>query len=141
MVRPMIRMSQIAASVESRGMNLMHSLFFLNATSSEGKNEKRHESSRDADISIPSTRLLSRTLPVSGSDRSPEWPDRRAGFYPSCPPQGRSGQTGGDCRVGVSHPALRSRPDPRQPLPRRGAQGYVHFCKERQLGINRGAGF
>lgn len=53
MVRPMIRMSQIAASVESRGINLMHSLFFLKANSSEEKdNKKRCESSRDASISI-----------------------------------------------------------------------------------------
>lgn len=52
MVRPMIRMSQIAASVESRGINLMHSLFFLKATSSEEKDKKRYESFTDANISI-----------------------------------------------------------------------------------------
>lgn len=34
--RPKIRISQIAASVESRGMNLMHSLFFRKAVSSAG---------------------------------------------------------------------------------------------------------
>lgn len=44
-----IRISQIAASVESRGMNLMHSLFFLKATSSvktkQNKNSRRAEAS------------------------------------------------------------------------------------------------
>lgn len=56
MVRPMIRMSQMAASVESRGINLMHSLFFLKATSSEGKDHKeRYESSRGAHISTLNT--------------------------------------------------------------------------------------
>lgn len=32
--RPKIRMSQMAASVESRGINLIHNLLFLNAGSS-----------------------------------------------------------------------------------------------------------
>lgn len=35
--RPRMRMSQMAASVESRGMNLMHSRLFLKACSSGGK--------------------------------------------------------------------------------------------------------
>lgn len=55
LVRPMIRMSQMAASVESRGMNLMHSLFFLKATSSAGKNKERRESiwSTGSPVSFP----------------------------------------------------------------------------------------
>lgn len=48
LVRPMMRMSQMAASVESRGINLMHSLFFLKATSSKERTTERCESDRDA---------------------------------------------------------------------------------------------
>lgn len=39
--RPKIRMSQMAASVESRGMNLIHNLLFLNAGSS-GETQHQH---------------------------------------------------------------------------------------------------
>lgn len=46
LVRPMMRMSQMAASVESRGMNLMHSLFFLKTTSSKGRRTERCETWR-----------------------------------------------------------------------------------------------
>jgi hypothetical protein len=38
----------MAASVESRGINLMHSLFFLKATSSEEKDNRESMSHRDA---------------------------------------------------------------------------------------------
>lgn len=90
MVRPMIRMSQIAASVESRGINLMHSLFFLKANSSEEKdNKKRYESSRDANISI-----LNAVSPVP----FPSWWQERlaiqvVGLHPTCPPQGAEAVT------------------------------------------------
>lgn len=47
LVRPMMRMSQMAASVESRGINLMHSLFFLKATSSKEITTERCESDGD----------------------------------------------------------------------------------------------
>lgn len=44
--RPRMRMSQIAASVESLGMNLIHSLRFLNAGSSEMQKKKMKEVER-----------------------------------------------------------------------------------------------
>lgn len=51
-----IRISQIAASVESRGMNLMHSLFFLKATSSvktkQNKNNRSFFFMQDKGINI-----------------------------------------------------------------------------------------
>lgn len=80
----MIRMSQTAASVESRGINLMHSLFFLKADSSGEKDKKRYESSGDADISV---------LNAVSQVTFPSWRQERlaiqvAGLRPSCPPQG-----------------------------------------------------
>lgn len=51
MVRPMMRMSQMAASVESRGINLMHSLFFLKTTSSKERTTERCETGGDTPFS------------------------------------------------------------------------------------------
>lgn len=53
--RPKIRISQMAASVESLGMNLMHNLLFLNAGSSgERKRGTGHveESEREMEFTI-----------------------------------------------------------------------------------------
>lgn len=50
-------MSQMAASVESRGINLIHNLFFLKATSSAGKDkDKGSESPRTARRDILNTK-------------------------------------------------------------------------------------
>lgn len=42
-------MSQMAASVESRGINLIHSLFFLKTTSSKERKTDSCESGGDAE--------------------------------------------------------------------------------------------
>lgn len=121
----MIRMSQIAASVESRGINLMHSLFFLKATSSEEKDKERYESTRDANISI-----LNAVSPVT----LPSWQQKRpvipaTGLRPSCPPQaGTAGWAPG------ALPCIRDL-TPDTPAGK-GFQRCTHLCKEKQLGIN-----
>ena len=117
MVRPMIRMSQMAASVESRGINLMHSLFFLKATSSEGKDhKKRYESSRDAHIFILNT-MSPVVFPSWRWTRLVIQDARQKGWGTTALARGRVTVNS------LGHPALPSGPDPRRPLPGRGPQG------------------
>lgn len=50
--RPRIRMSQIAASVESLGINLIHSLRFLKAGSSEENKNKDYRTISRPEVAV-----------------------------------------------------------------------------------------
>lgn len=56
--RPRMRMSQMAASVESRGMNLMQSLLFLKACSSVGCGRQMYTGSLQTLTSVNATHVL-----------------------------------------------------------------------------------
>lgn len=76
LVRPMMRMSQMAASVESRGINLMHSLFFLKTTSSK---ERMTDSCETVEMPLLSLRGCRRggspCHPAEGLSSAPALPE------------------------------------------------------------------
>lgn len=118
LARPVTRMSQTAASVESRGINLMHSLFFLKAASSGGESKESRER-----VSVHSTAppVTSRPGRARAAQRG-----RAAPFPPSAGPQ----WTG--CReCGI--------PPHTVTAGKRGSQGPAHLCEQKPLGRNQSA--